>query len=304
MATGRREFLKTGIVAGAFAAAGAVPSAGAIEPIARKATPGTHFKLALAAYSFRQALALTAKPETRITLFDFIERAAEYGTEGVELTEYYFEKPINAEYISKLKHKLHLCGQSLAGTPMSNTFTHPPGDLRDKEIDRVKKWLDLSADLGSPAVRIFAGNAAKGDTEEQARKNVAECIDACCEHAAKRGVFMSLENHGGVVSTADGILDIMKMVKCPWVGINWDSGNFQTEDPYGDLAKIAPYAVTVQHKIEIKAKGKGIEPMDHARAMKILRDANYRGFVALEYEGKDDPAQSVPKHLAEIRKAL
>ena len=153
-------------------------------------------------------------------------------------------------------------------------------------------------------MRIFAGNASKDLSDEQARKNVVECIESCCEHADKRGIFMSLENHGGVVATAEGVLDIVKAVKCPWLGVNLDSGNFQTEDPYGDLAKIAPYAVTVQHKIEIKPKGRPAEPMDHARVMKILRDANYRGFVALEYEGKEDPLQDVPKHLEEIRKSL
>lgn len=300
----RREFLKTGLLAGAVAAAGAAPAVRAIEPISRKPNRNAHFKLALAAYSFRQVLDLKAKPETRWTYFDFIEKAAEYGTDGVELTEYYFEKPINAEYISKIKHRLHVCGQSLTGTPMSNTFTHPAGELRDKEIQKVKSWLDISADLGSPAVRIFAGNAPKDTSETQARKNVVECIESCCEHAARRGVFMSLENHGGVVAGAEGILEIMKAVKCPWVGVNLDSGNFQTEDPYADMAKIAPYAVTVQHKIEVKAKGKPAEPMDHARFVKILHDVNYRGFVALEYEGKDDPLQAVPKHLAEMRKAL
>lgn len=302
----RRDFLVAGAAAGmAFAVTGAR----AIEPIARKNSPGARLKLALAAYSFRQVLHLKAKPDKRWTYFDFIEKAAEYGTDGVELTEYYFERPLTADYISKIKHRLHVCGQSLAGTPMSNTFTHPPGELRDAEIKKVKDWLDVSAELGSPAVRIFAGNVPKtpnGEkiSEQEARKNVVECIESCCEHAAKRGIFMSLENHGGVVATAEGVLEIIKAVKCPWVGVNLDSGNFQTDDPYGDLAKIAPYAVTVQHKIEIKAKGKPVEPMDHARFVKILRDANYRGFVALEYEGKEDPAENVPKHLAEIRKVL
>lgn len=302
--TSRRAFLTTGIAAGALAATGMTREAKAVEPPVRKPAPGAHFKLALAAYSFRQFLDVKLKSETRWTYFDFIEKAAEYGVDGVELTEYYFEKPITPEYISKLKHRLHICGQTLTGTPMGNVFTHPAGEARDKEIKKLKDWIDISGDLGSPAVRIFAGNTPKGMSEEQARKNVVESIESCCEHATKRGVFMALENHGGVVATADGILEIVKAVKCPWLGVNLDSGNFHTEDPWADLARIAPYAVTVQHKIDIKAKDKPVEAMDHARFVKLLHDANYRGFVALEYEAKEDPLVSVPKILADLRKVL
>src|ERR1043165_1521179 len=201
----RRDFLTTGLLAGGIAVAGAATSVRAVEPFSRKPNPDAHFKLALAGYSFRQVLELKTKPEIRWSYFDFIEKAAEYGTDGVELTEYYFAKPITADYISKIKHRLHICGQSLTGTPMGNVFTHPPGEQRDKEIQRVKAWLDVSAELGSPAVRIFAGNAPKEMPDSQARKNVVECIESCCEHAARRGVFMSLENHGGVVASAEGV---------------------------------------------------------------------------------------------------
>lgn len=297
----RRNFMKAGLLAGSATLAGA-HTAAAADPPERKAAPGARLKLALAAYSFRQKLDLK-KPD-RWTYFDFIEKAAEFGVEGIELVEYFFERPITAEYISKLKHKCHVLGQSIAGTPVGNTFTHPPGAERDKEIEKVKKWIDVSADLGSPAIRVFAGNAPKGAAEEQARKHVVECLENAGEHAAKRGVFLALENHGGVVATADGILEIVKAVKNPWVAVNFDSGNFHTDDPYADMARIAPYAVAVQYKVEIKPKGKPAEPSDPARVIKILKDAKYRGFVALEYEAKEDPLVAVPKHLEELRKLL
>src|SRR5439155_25718054 len=152
----------------------------------------------------------------------------------VELTEYYFEKPVTAEYVSRLKYRCHLLGQTVSGSPVGNTFTGPAGPQRDQEIAKVKQWIDVSADLGSPAIRIFAGAAPKGMTEADARRNAVECIEACCEHAAKRGVFLALENHGGVVATPDGLLEIVHAVKCPWVGVNLDTGNFRSEDPYAD----------------------------------------------------------------------
>ena len=53
------------------------------------------------------------------------------------------------------------------------------------------------------------------------------------------------------IATADGLLEIMRAVQCPWVGVNLDTGNFRTADPYRDLARVAPYAVSVQYKVEV-----------------------------------------------------
>ena len=85
------------------------------------------------------------------------------------------------------------------------------------------------------------------------------------------------------------------------VGINLDTGNFYTDDPYADLAKCAPYAVNVQVKVDIKRRNdKETSPADFNRLVKILRDANYQGWVALEYEAKEDPWTAVPRLLAAL----
>jgi sugar phosphate isomerase/epimerase len=114
-----------------------------------------------------------------------------------------------------------------------------------------------------------------------------------------------LENHGGIVAEPDNLVKMVGAAKSPWAGINLDSGNFHTEDPYADLAKIAPYAVNVQLKMEIKRKGATeFEPSDIKRLLQILREANYQGWFTLEYEMKDDPFKNVPRILKEIRPLL
>jgi sugar phosphate isomerase/epimerase len=50
--------------------------------------------------------------------------------------------------------------------------------------------------------------------------------------------------------------------------------------------------------------GSGTEPADYPRLMRILRDANYRGYVSLEYEGKEDAMHGVPKYLSKLRSAI
>jgi len=299
MSLDRRRFLAVaGAAPGALLAGRAFAH---IDPNERRASPGAPYKLSVAAYSYRQFL---QGANRSMTLFDFIRKCAEMGSDGVELTEYYFEKPITQEYLLRLKRTAHLWGQTITGTPIGNVFTHPPGPERDRQLETYKKWVDVSATLGSPCIRTFAGSAPRGTTDEQARRHVIECLEEVCDYAGARGVFVALENHGGVVATADGLLEIVRAVKSPWLGINLDTGNFRTEDPYADLARCAPYAVSVQFKVEMFPRGQERQPADFPRILRLLRQANYRGFITLEYEAREDPLVAVPRHLAQMRQAI
>jgi sugar phosphate isomerase/epimerase len=167
----------------------------------------------------------------------------------------------------------------------------------------MRNWIDVSAELGSPAIRIFAGGAPKGVEDDQARKWVVESIESVCDHAARRGVFLAIENHGGVVADVEGLLAIVKAVKSDWVAVNLDTGNFRGPDAYGQIERAAAYSVTCQIKVKLTVDGKR-EEIDLPRLAGILRRANYRGYVTLEYEEAEDPMTAVPRWLEAIRKAM
>ena len=100
------------------------------------------------------------------------------------------------------------------------------------------------------------------------------------------------------------MLSIIKGVKpSPWFGVNFDGGNFRTDDPYRDLARIAPLAINVQIKVGIVRNGKK-EPADLERVVGILKDANYSGYVVLEYEEKEEPKEAIPGYIAQLRKLI
>ena len=255
-------------------------------------------KISVAAYSFRAAL---SGPKRSMTLEQFVDRAAAWDVDAVEPTSYYFPDPPTPEYCRRLRRHAFLSGLEISGTAIRNTFTYPPGAERAREIAHVKQWIDLAAELGAPTIRIFAGDLQPNTTEEQARAWCVEAIEDCCEHAGRRGVILALENHGGIVATADQLLSIVKAVRSEWFGVNWDSGNFRTVDPYADLARAALFAVVAQIKTEVFPNGVR-EEADLARVVRILRDARYRGYVALEYEANEDPFIAVPRYLSALRK--
>jgi len=299
MTTSRRELLKAIPAATLLAASSAVP-AGAIPPFARAGKP--RLRLGLAGYSMRDHL--TGKLQPAMDIHGFIEKAAQWEVDAVELTSYYFPPDFTPAYVAGLKRHCHLLGIDVSATPIRNTFTHSAGPEREKEIAHVKRWLDVARDLGSPAIRIFAGDAQKGQPEALARRHCVECIEACADHAATRGVFLALENHGGVVAEPDGLLEIVRAVESEWFGVNLDTGNFHGEDPYADLARCLPYAVTVQVKVEMQAKGGPKQEADFGRLVRMVKESGYRGYVTLEYEAAEAPLTAIPRLLDRLRALL
>jgi len=296
-----RQFLRSAVAAGAGVALGA-SAAGAIEPIRRGGLP-SHLRLSVAGYSFRQYLDLKRKPKPPMDLDGFIEKCASLQVDAVELTAYYFAQT-SPDYLAHLKGHCTRLGLDVSGTAVGNKFClTDPSKLR-AEIDSVKRWVEHTARLGGKTIRIFAGNLERGDTEEKARARCVEAIQEACDHAGKYGVYLALENHGGITSTLEQTLALVKAVKHDWFGVNWDTGNFHTADPYADLEKLAPYAVTVQIKTEIHRKGQKAEEADLKRLTETLRGAGYRGYVVLEYEAAEDPMQGVPRAVAALKKLM
>jgi sugar phosphate isomerase/epimerase len=300
MKSTRRRFIHNSLAAGAGVGLAAT-AAPAIEPIRRSGRP--LIRLSLAAYSFRQYLDLRRKPQPTMTLDDFIDMAAGWPLDAVELTAYYFAQT-SPRYLAQLKGRCTRLGLDISGTAVGNNFCVTDESRLKEQIADVKRWIEHTSRLGGKTMRIFAGNLERGDTEERARTRVLAAFQEVCEHAGQFGVFLALENHGGITATADKMLALVQAVKSDWFGVNLDTANFVTADPYGDLARIAPYAVVCQIKTEIQRAGKNKEEADLKRLLAILRTANFRGYVALEYEAAADPKIAVPRALTQLREAL
>lgn len=298
------------LLAGLTATALASGPLRAAEPVERPGEP--RFQLGLAAYGFRSFFPwMKGKPQQpsdptkALTIASFIDLAADLGCDAAELTSYFFDPATTREDLLALRRQAFLRGIAISGTAVGNRFTRPAGEELDAEIREVKQWIDHTATLGSSHLRVFAGTPTKDLSEEEAFAQCTAALEECADYAAGRGVFLGLENHGGIVATPEGLLRLVRAVQSRWLGINLDTGNFRTADPYADLARCAPYAVNVQYKVEIQRGSRDApkEPIDTARVIRILRDAGYQGFLTLEYEAAEDPFEAVPRHLDELREA-
>lgn len=289
----RRSFIASGLAATA-AATGWLPHLAASNSNAAK-------KFSLAAYSYRNLL---SGKDASLTLFDFVDDCAKFGLAGTELTSYYFpENPTN-DFLDKLCGHVEKKGMVVSGTAIRNNFGESNPETLAGEIEHVKKWVRYAKRMKTDVIRVFAGHHPKGADLKKSHRQMVDCFEQCCEYAGKHGVYLALENHGGPTATADGLLQFINDVKSKWFGVNLDTGNFHTEDIYGDLEKVAPHAVNVQVKVVTSGPDRKKQPADYSRIATILKKTDYQRFVVLEYEEEGDPRIESRRHLDKLRAAF
>lgn len=307
----RRKFFKetlglccaTGIGSLALGSAALGGAALAQEPV--RQVESANIRFGLAAYSFRQYFAyMKGKPQTpigkKLTMFDFIEYCAKQKC-AAELTSYFFPTDADEAYFLKIKRHAFLHGVPIVGTAIGNNFTLGKGPALDKQIADAKAWIDRAAWMGAPHVRFFAGTRKQLESSPEKMETAIGALQTCCDYASKKGVFIGMENHGDL--TADQVLQIVKGVDSDWFGVNLDTGNFFSEDPYSDLEKCLPFAVNIQAKVKMKRPDRSEYEADFSRLAKLIASSKYRGYVVLEFE-ESDPMKHVPGELQRLRAAF
>ncbi|MFM7976269.1 MAG: sugar phosphate isomerase/epimerase family protein, partial [Pirellula sp.] len=132
---------------------------------------------------------------------------------------------------------------------------------------------------------------------------VIDALERCLPTAQKCGVVLGLENHWGLGLTPEGVLRIVDAINSPWLQVTLDTGNF-LESPYEKLEKLAPKTVLLQAKTYYGGGEWYTLDLDYARIGELMRKAKYRGWVSLEFEGKEDYKTAIPKSLELLRKSF
>jgi len=176
----------------------------------------------------------------------------------------------------------------------------PKPEGRERETAWLRQWTDVAEKLGATHIRVFGGTVPKGSTEEEAAGWVVETLKQASEYAGSKGVILGLENHGGITERASRVLEIVRRVDSPWVGVNLDSGNFR-EQVWEQIEMLAPLAVNTQVKAEMRGEGGTRGPGDWERLLALLARTGYKGYLSLEYEAKEPPETAVPRLCRRLR---
>lgn len=277
-----------------LAAAAALPAGLAAAQPGENLPKKARLRPALSAYSFRQDL--QAK---RLTYEDLVRSCVEWDVDGLDMTVYWVPNTEPA-WLHSLRRLAYRCGIQIYSIAVRTELTRAEQKDRDAEVENIRRWVDVASALGAGHIRVFGGAVPKGATEEQAVPWVAECLQRGAEYAGAHGVILGLENHGGITLRAERILEIVRKVNSPWVGINLDTGNFP-QDPWRQMEMCLPYAVNVQVKSEMVHEDGKRGPQDWDRVVKLVASGGYKGFLSLEYEAREPAATAVPRLLGELR---
>lgn len=307
--TSRRDWLKTIALGGAAAMTSHVAQAEAVPAPAARRIP-----IAVSTYSYWHF------QEQKYPIDKVIEDAARLGFDGVEILHRQMDNE-TVPYMNKLKRLAFDNGLALPLLSIHQSFVQPKPEDRKKDIEHTLKCINLATQMGIPAIRMNTGSwrtvkrdahyykdgkepPIQGFTDQDAIKWCIESMQECLVAAEKAGVVLAIENHWGLSSNIDYLLEIYKpLASSPAMGMNVDTGNF-VGDPYPQFERLAPYATIVQAKTYYGGGHYYDLDLDYKRIAGILRKANFNGYVSLEMEGKEDPATAVPKSLKVLREAL
>lgn len=295
----RRRFLAYSAGVAAIATA-PVPAAAASDTVTRQ--PGVKLKLGLNAFSFNEPLLAG-----RMTLADAVDFCAKNGVDALDATGYYFPGyPIapSDETIYALKRKAFVNGVAISGTGVRNSFATADETARKRDVLMVKEWIVAASKLGAPVIRVFSGpERPVGHSFDEVVKWMVADFKECAAFGKDHGVMVGLQQHNDCLKTAAETIRVIETVDSEWFGSILDIGSLRTGDPYAEIEKLVPYAVSWQIKEEVGRDGKA-EPADLAKIKAIIDRHGYRGYVPFEALGPGDPGPRITAFLGKIRAAF
>lgn len=290
MYNSRRNFLKTLGVS----AIGAGSLQQILASCAAPASKELFFEISLAEWSLHKSLF-----EGKLTNLDFPELAKkEFGISIVEYVNQFFKDKANdTDYLNEL---LKRCDDN--GVTNHLIMIDGEGGLGDLDEEARKtavenhyKWVDAAKYLGCKTIRVNAyGQGEAADVSNAA----IQSLGTLGEFAAKSGINIIVENHGGFSSDASWLSNVMKQVNLGNVGTLPDFGNFCIErdpndwkicvkeyDRYQGTSELLPYAKGLSAKTyDFDEKGNCVET-DYSKILKIAKDGGFNGVIGIEYEG-------------------
>ncbi len=245
-------------------------------------------KFACAAWGFREYTPAQYFAAAKKLGLDFVEINLDEGE-----TQHLSPSDSDAE-LQKAVRQATDEGIKIVSVAGGNDFTSPDASARAKQVNAVKRQLDVCAVLGAEILRIFAGWAGDKEVRDETFGWVTDCLLELAPHAEQLGVTVGLENHGGTTKTGAECMRLVQGVP-EIVGLNYDPANFRhtDEDPLSALL-VSRERIVYTHWKDVKlvkgeweycAMGEGIiawQPIVN----ELL--GFYDGYWAIEYEDPSD----------------
>jgi sugar phosphate isomerase/epimerase len=260
-----------------------------------------------------------------MTLVQWIDMASTLGIDGLEFYSGFVEDTPAALGAARDRLKKH--GLAMPMLCCSPDFTQPDLMLLQKEIDREKRMIELTAFFGGRFCRVLSGQRRPEVTREAGVAQVVRVIRSLLPFAQEHNVVLTLENHykdnywvyPEFAQKMDVFVEIVDAIDSPWFGVNFDPSNaiLAGDDPLVLLERVkhrvvsmhasdrflksgtledlrreedtAGYAARLSHGVI----GQGMN--DYDRIFAILQGAGFNSWISIEdgMNGMEDLRESV-----------
>jgi len=258
--------------------------------------PRSHLRAGLVAYTYRKEL--EAKT---LSYEDLIRKVSALGLDGLDTTVYWFTDTSD-RYLAGLRNTAYKNGVSLYSAAVRVRLCQPTTELQKAEVENARKWVDVAEKLGASHVRVFGGTVPKDATEQQAIGWAVEVLKPAADYAGSKGIMLGVEDDGGLTTTAEPTVEIVKRAAHPFAGINVDTGNFP-KNGYSQVEMCIPFATAVHLKTKIAdASGQKVEA-DWNRLAAMFAKGGYKGYLSIEHEEPGDNLETtLPKLASNLRR--
>ena len=257
------------------------------------------FSISLAQWSLHKSMSRwTAKGYTDgLDPLEFpVIARQQFGIDAVEyVNTFYFEKIREKSYLVELNNRCKGEGVTnvLIMVDSEGNLGDPEEEKRIKAVSNHFRWVEAARTLGCHSIRVNADSS--GSWDEQ-MKLASDGLRSLCEFADNFDINVIVENHGGISSNGKWLSSVMEMVNHPRVGTLPDFGNFKINDEeeydrYQGMTELMPWARGVSAKSYDFDEAGNDTKIDYYRILQIVKDAGYKGYIGIEYEGSilDEP---------------
>lgn len=259
-------------------------------------------------------------PSHTMTLEDFLERAHALDVDGVSLESCFIPNK-DPGYLRSVRDRLDDYGMDRV-----YAWGHPDGLEGGKNSEAFEEMIesfDQARNIGARVMRVVGSSLMfRNEPHGPQIQRLTAMFRKAVPVAEDYGIKMALENH--IDFTSDEILQILNAVDSPYLGLNFDTGNFLRllDDPVKGMKKLARH-VYATHIKDLKIQkgvpadewyffsctpvGDGV--VDNVELARLLSEASYGGFLAVEidflhpdYPGYEDAA--VEDSVRELRRIV
>jgi sugar phosphate isomerase/epimerase len=260
-----------------------------------------------------------------MTVLDWIQLASTLGVDGLEFYSGFLQD--DPAFLQEVKAALKQYHFEMPMMCCSPDFTQPDPDLLQKEIQKERKMIELTAYFGGRYCRVLSGQRRPEISREQGIQQVVRTIQGLLPFAEECGVVLIMENHykdnywkyPEFAQKRDVFVEIIRRIESPWFGVNFDPSNtlIAGEDPIELLEEVKDRVVTMHasdryltsgtwedlrreedsvgyaSRLAHGVIGKGLN--DYDKIFSILNSVGFDSWISIEdgMNGLDDLRESV-----------